>query len=158
MQGDTPSLRPIPLRERREDINALAQHFLRRIAEKYGQSRKVLGERAWKQVMLYSWPGNVRELENILERSFLFSRGPIIESIMLNNAQLVDREGSGLPDNLNIRDMTKKAAMQTEERLIRTALESLGGNVSAVARHMGISPRAVHQKLRKLAIDPRSSA
>ncbi len=143
-----------PLRERREDLNALAQHFLRRIGEKYGQSRKFLGERAWKQAMVYSWPGNVRELENVLERSYLFSRGPIIESIMLNNEQLVDGKGSGLPDNLNLRDMTKKAAMQTEERLIRTALESLSGNVSAVAGHIGISPRAVHQKLRKHAIDP----
>ncbi|MEN8175861.1 MAG: sigma 54-interacting transcriptional regulator, partial [Pseudomonadota bacterium] len=143
-----------PLRERREDINALAQHFLRRIAERYGQSRKVLGERAWKQIMVYAWPGNVRELENVLERSFLFSRGPIIESVMLNSEQLEDGEESGLAENLSLRDLTRQAAMQTEERLIRTALENLKGNVTAVARSMGISPRAVHQKLRKHAIDP----
>ena len=144
-----------PLRERRDDLNALVQHFLRRIAEKHGQNRKFLGERAWNQVMLYSWPGNVRELENILERSFLFSRGPIIESIMLDNGQLVDRGVNGLTDKLSVRDMTRKAAMQTEEQLIRTALKGLSGNVSAVARYMGISPRAVHQKLKKHAIDPR---
>ena len=144
-----------PLRERQEDINALAQHFLRSIAEKYGQGRKFLGERAWRQVMLYSWPGNVRELENVLERSFIFTRGPIIETLMLNNEQSVEGSGSEPPDKLNLRAMTKRAAMQTEERLIRTALESLQGDVSAVARHIGISPRAVHQKLRKHAIDPR---
>jgi len=144
-----------PLRERREDLNALAQHFLRRIAETHGQGRKVLGERAWRQVMSYSWPGNVRELENVLERSFLFSRGPIIESIMLNSEQFADAERSEFPANLSLRDMTQKAAMQTEERLIRTALQSLSGNVSAVARQMGLSPRAVHQKLRRHAIDPR---
>ncbi len=144
-----------PLRERRDDLNALVKHFLRQIAEKHGQSRKFLGERAWKQAMEYPWPGNVRELENLLERSFLFSRGPIIESLMLNNAQLPDREVIGIPARLSLRDMTRKAAMRTEEQLIRSALESLRGNVSAVARHMGISPRAVHQKLKKHAIDPR---
>ncbi len=144
-----------PLRERRDDLNALVQHFLRQIAEKHGQSRKFLGERAWKQVMVYSWPGNVRELENVLERSFLFSRGPIIESMMLNNERLTDREVNGIPDNLSLRDITRRAAMQAEGQLIRSALESLSGNVSAVARHIGISPRAVHQKLKKHAIDPR---
>ena len=144
-----------PLRERREDLNSLVHHFLRRIAGKYGESRKVLGERAWKQVMVYSWPGNVRELENVLERSFLFSGGPIIESLMLDGDGLNEEDVDGLADdNMNLHDMVKKAARETEERLIRHALERLNGNVSAVARHMGISPRAVHQKLRKLDIDP----
>lgn len=144
-----------PLRERREDLTTLVHHFLRRIAEKYGESRKVLGERAWKQVMMYSWPGNVRELENVLERSFLFSGGPIIETVMLDGDGLNEEDVDGLADdNMNLHDMVKKAARETEERLIRQALESLEGNVSAVARQMGISPRAVHQKLKKLNIDP----
>ena len=105
--------------------------------------------------MEYSWPGNVRELENVVERSYLFSRGPIIESIRPHGEELTGVEVSKPPQNLNLRELTREAAMQTEERLIRTALEGLSGNVSAVARQMGISPRAVHQKLRKHAIDPR---
>ena len=143
-----------PIRERREDLNALVHHLLREIAEKYRQSRKVLGERAWNQVNAYSWPGNVRELENVLERSFLFSRGPIIESTRLNREETINDSAGPVSGELNLREMTKRAAMDTEKELIRAALERLSGNVSAVARNMGISPRAVHQKLRKHAIDP----
>ena len=142
-----------PLRERRDDLNALTHNFLRRIASRYGGTRKVLGERAWSQVMSYYWPGNVRELENVLERSFLFSRGSVIDSLAL------DGESAAACDDLpakvvKLKDLTKQAAMRTEEQLIRMALEELRGNVSAVARQMGISPRAVHQKLKKHGIDP----
>jgi transcriptional regulator with GAF, ATPase, and Fis domain len=69
-----------PIRERREDVNALVHHLLRRIADQYGGSPKVLGERAWHQVGGYAWPGNIRELENVLERAFLFARGPCTRS------------------------------------------------------------------------------
>ena len=104
--------------------------------------------------MNYPWPGNVRELENVLERSFLFSRGPVIESLSLDG----DNSGIGQHSNpagvVKLKDLTKQAAMRTEEQLIRMALENLRGNVSAVARQMGISPRAVHQKLKKHGIDP----
>jgi Nif-specific regulatory protein/two-component system response regulator AtoC len=143
-----------PIRERREDLNALVHHLLRQIADKYGRSRKVLGERAWRQVNGYAWPGNVRELENVLERSYLFAAGPVIESLQLNRddaaADAADMDAS----TASLREQTRQAALDTEKALIRSALERLGGNVSAVARDIGISPRAVHQKLRKHAIDP----
>lgn len=142
-----------PLRERRDDLYALTHSFLRRIASRYGGTRKILGERAWSQVMSYHWPGNVRELENVLERSFLFSRGSVIDSLAL------DGESAAACDDkpakvVKLKDITKQAAMRTEEQLIRMALEELRGNVSAVARQMGISPRAVHQKLKRHGIDP----
>jgi transcriptional regulator with PAS, ATPase and Fis domain len=142
-----------PLRERRDDLNALTHNFLRRIASRYGGTRKVLGERAWSQVMSYHWPGNVRELENVLERSFLFSRGSVIDSLALDGesaAACNDKPAKVV----KLKDLTKQAAMRTEEQLIRMALEELRGNVSAVARQMGISPRAVHQKLKRHGIDP----
>lgn len=142
-----------PLRERRDDLNPLAQHFLRRIAQRHGGVRKVLGERAWSQIMSYGWPGNVRELENVLERGFLFSRGSVIESLMLGNER--DSPGEkGTAQVVSLKDLTRQAAMRTERHLIHTALEECSGNVSAVARQIGISARAVHQKLRKHGIDP----
>lgn len=138
-----------PLRERREDINPLAQYFLRRIADQYGGRRKVLGERAWAQAMTYGWPGNVRELENVLERGFLFAKGPVIETLSIASGP----DAGGLErDRFRLRELTREAAMRTEAELIRSALRDLRGNVSAVARQMGITPRAVHQKLRKHAI------
>ena len=139
-----------PLRERREDVNALAQFFLRRIATQYGSRRKVLGERAWAQAMSYAWPGNVRELENVLERGYLFAKGPVIETLSIGN-----EPAAGVTDRgeLKLKDLTRQAAMRTEAELIRTALKDLHGNVSAVARQMGITPRAVHQKIKKHAIN-----
>ena len=141
-----------PLRERRDDLNALTHNFLRRIASRYGGTRKVLGERAWSQLMSYAWPGNVRELENVLERSFLFSRGSVIESLRLDDeiGSTGERQSA---TTVKLKDLTKQAAMHTEEHLIRATLQELRGNVTAAARQMGISPRAVHQKLKKHGIE-----
>jgi DNA-binding NtrC family response regulator len=139
-----------PLRERREDVNALAQHFLRRIANQYGGRRKVLGERAWAQAMSYAWPGNVRELENVLERGYLFAKGPVIETLSIGNEP---EAAVPNPGEVKLKELTREAAMRTEAELIRTALKDLHGNVSAVARQMGITPRAVHLKIKKHAID-----
>lgn len=142
-----------PLRERRDDLTALAQNLLRRLASRYGGPRKILGERAWTQMMAHPWRGNVRELENVLERSFLFSRGPVIESLAIEGDASNGRSGDPA-SVVKLRDVTRQAAMHTEEQLIRLALEDNQGNVSAVARQIGISPRAVHQKLKKHGIDP----
>ena len=139
-----------PLRERREDVNALVQHFLRRISMRYGGRRKVLGERAWFQAMSYPWPGNVRELENVLERGYLFAKGPVIETLSISNEPGSAGSASG---EVRLKDLTRQAAMHTEAELIRSALKDLHGNVSAVARQMGITPRAVHQKIKKHAIN-----
>ena len=143
-----------PLRERRDDLNALVHHLLRRIADRYGGSRKVLGERAWQHVNGYDWPGNIRELENVLERAFLFARSTVIDSLPLPRDKLVGLSTSVAGTGASLRTLTKQAAADAEKALIRAALAHTRGNVSAVAREMGISPRAVHQKLRKHAIDP----
>jgi DNA-binding NtrC family response regulator len=140
-----------PLRERTDDICALVHHFLRRLAEKYGPKPKVLGRRAWSKVMTYSWPGNVRELENVLERGFLFARGPVIEDLELPAALPPDREESGRAPSL--RDLRQRAAREAEAKALVDALKEVRGNVSAVARSMDLTPRAVHMKLKRLGIE-----
>lgn len=142
-----------PLRERRDDLNALVHHLLRQIADQYGTNRKVLGEHAWRQVNGYEWPGNIRELENVLERALLFARGPVIESLHLPEGNVANVTAPG--KEASLRTLTKQAAADAEIALIRAALARTRGNVTAVAKDMGITPRAVHQKLRKHAIDPR---
>lgn len=143
-----------PLRERLEDLSALVTHFLRKLAEKNQCKPKVLSEGAWMTAMAYSWPGNVRELENILERAFLFSHGQIIEHI--------DVAGQGVEQsaivediaNLDLRTVKKRAIMELEQKIIHAGLNRFSGNVSQVARSMGITPRAVHHKLKAHGIDP----
>ena len=142
-----------PLRLRKEDLSALVDHLLRRLGEKYGSQAKTLSERAWIRVMTYDWPGNVRELENVLERAFLFARSAVIEELRLGDShsggasQATEGEATGL------RQLKKQAALEAEDKLIREALTHHLGNVSAVARSMGITPRAVHLKLKAHGID-----
>jgi len=136
-----------PLRERPDDISALVAHFLKRLAEKYRRPCKVLGERAWAAALSYSWPGNLRELENVLERAYLFAPGSVIEEIP------VEVQGAGETLMGTLREAKKRAAMEVEVRVIEDALARARGNVSAVARQMGITPRAVHMKLRAHGID-----
>lgn len=140
-----------PLRAQREAIPALVEHFLDQLAERYGGCRKVLSERAWAQMIGHSWPGNVRELENVLERAFLFAPGGVIDDIGLEEAGGAEPKVAAAG---GLRQLKRSAALEVEERLIREALERLSGNVSAVARLMEITPRAVHQKLKLHGIDP----
>ncbi len=131
-----------PLRERPDDVGALVRHFLERLARKYGGPRKVLGERAWAAALNYTWPGNLRELENVLERAYLFAPGSVIAEIP------VDLQGRGMAVPGRLRDAKKHAAMEVEARMIDDALARARGNVSEVARQMGVTPRALHMKLR----------
>ncbi len=143
-----------PLRERRDDLSALTVHLLRRLATKYGGKEKLLSERAWLQIMTHDWPGNVRELENALERTWLFCPDQIIDHVHLDSESHADAaEMVAEPD---LRKVKRQAAMEIEDRLLREALHRSGGNVSAAAREMGITPRAVHQKLRMHKIDTSS--
>ena len=137
-----------PLRERREDISMLANHLLKRIALRYECPTKILGSDAWKQVMAYEWPGNVRELENVLERAVLFAAGKIIDDIGLN----IPVNANGKMEDL--RSRKQLAAREIETKALHDALFRHDGNVSAVAKEIGISRRAVHQKLKNHSIDP----
>jgi Nif-specific regulatory protein/two-component system response regulator AtoC len=143
-----------PLRERREDLAELVRHILRRLAERYDGPRKVLGERAWPPVMSYDWPGNVRELENVLERAYLFSRdAPVIDEVDIPNPAADTEETPAAP---RLQHLKRLAAEEVEARTLREALARLRGNVSAVAREIGITPRSVHHKLRAYRIDAAS--
>jgi Nif-specific regulatory protein/two-component system response regulator AtoC len=142
-----------PLCDRREDLLGLVNLILRRLGDKYQQQRKVLGELAWAKVMRYAWPGNVRELENVLERAYLFARGPCIEDLDARIPAVTDGEAD-VGQNTDLRTQTRRAVKVAETQLLRDALLRSGGNVSAVAREVGITSRAVHQKLKAYSIDP----
>jgi transcriptional regulator with GAF, ATPase, and Fis domain len=143
-----------PLRERLEDLSALVTHFLQKLAEKNQCTPKVLSGSAWMTALSYSWPGNVRELENILERAFLFAHGQLIEQLDVTDNRAQQSVFSDENGNLDLRTVKKKASMELEQKIIRAGLYRFSGNVSQLARSMGITPRAVHQKLKTHGIDP----
>jgi Nif-specific regulatory protein/two-component system response regulator AtoC len=138
-----------PLRERREDIVVLANHFLKQLSVKYQKYPKNLGEHVWLKMMRYDWPGNIRELENVLENAFLFAKTEVIENIAV---EISDSEADQAHHSL-IQATKGKISRDVEIKLLHEALARCSGNVSAVAREMGITPRAIHQKLKKHGID-----
>jgi transcriptional regulator with PAS, ATPase and Fis domain len=71
-----------PLRERREDIPALAAHFIARLARQFGRRTKRVGDATMRQMMAYDWPGNIRELENFLARAVVLSPGEVLNATL----------------------------------------------------------------------------
>jgi DNA-binding NtrC family response regulator len=131
-----------PLRERREDIPALAGHFLARYAARYRRPIQGLEPTALQLMLHYSWPGNVRELDHTMERAVLMARGARIESADLGlNGQ------RAAPQSLD--DMSLEAV---EAILIRKALTRASGNVSHAADALRLSRGALYRRIEKYGL------
>jgi DNA-binding NtrC family response regulator len=132
-----------PLRERREDIAALAAHFLARYATRYRRSIQGLEPGALQMMLHYGWPGNVRELDHTIERAVLMARGERIEAADLGlNAQ----RGAAAQ---SMDDMSLEAV---EAILIRKALARANGNVSHAADALGLSRGALYRRIEKYGL------
>ncbi len=145
-------IRVPPLRERREDIPALTQHFLDRFARKLGKDIAGINAPALDLLAAYPFPGNVRELENELERAAnLVDPGGWITPDLLSNRIRRVEPGPG-PEEREGR--LKEAVEAVEERLIREALTRHGGNVSEAARALGISRQWLIKKMTRYKLRP----
>jgi DNA-binding NtrC family response regulator len=134
------------LRERPEDIPALARHFLDRYAERFGVEDLQISEDLFARLQAYAWPGNVRELENAVENLVALSAGGALDLGLLP-ANGAGRTAAGLPG------LGLKARVEAYERgLIVEALRAAGGNRSEAARAMGISRVTLHDKLKKYGL------
>ncbi|MGH7333495.1 MAG: sigma-54-dependent transcriptional regulator [Candidatus Rokuibacteriota bacterium] len=140
------TIRVPPLRERREDVRLLAQHFVSFYAAKNNRKLEGLTEETLKRLEAYAWPGNVRELENVVERGVVLARGAVIDVTDL------PEEVSGatpIPEGtLTIRIGTPLA--EVEQRLLDETLRITRGNKTLTARLLGIDPRTVSRKLERL--------
>jgi len=125
-----------PLRERRGDVELLADHFLRRFDT--GQ-RRTLSPAAREALTARSWPGNVRELENTLERAALLARGPVLEP-----ADLEDRDAAPARAADGLAGLTLR---EVERQLILQTLKRTENNRTQAARLLGISIRTLRNKL-----------
>ncbi|MDD2878736.1 MAG: sigma 54-interacting transcriptional regulator [Acidiphilium sp.] len=143
-----------PLRERCEDILPLVNQILVQLSSKYNKVINALSEDAIARVLQYDWPGNVRELENVLERSFLFSSGPIMTKLLFSkNTDAIPVIVRQQVD-LSLRVAKQRAAGQMETQMLKETLARFDGNVSQTAKSLGVTPRAIHQKLTSYSIDP----
>ncbi len=146
-----------PLRERRADIQALAEHFLRRFAAEHGRDAARFSDRAIASLSRAAWPGNVRQLENVVERAVVLSRGEVIDRDDLPAALSV---GDDAPAAVEALDSTpsgpplplKQAMLEPEKRVIEQALTWCGGNRERAAAVLGINRSTLFHKLKKLGI------
>ena len=143
------------LRDRREDIPLLAEHFLARIAEGARGHPRRLSPDALRALMSYPWPGNVRELGHVLERAALLSEGELIGERDLPPQLTRPREELtvALPeDALAIPETITRVVREVERVLIRRALARTANNRTEAARLLGLSRRALVYKLKEYGL------
>ena len=130
------------LRERREDVPALAAHFLGRYAQRYRVQVKGFAPAAMQMMMQYAWPGNVRELEHTLERAVLMTRGDEVQVSDLGlNLQR--------PQGQNLEELSIE---EVESILVRKALQRFHGNVSQAAEALGLSRGALYRRMERYGL------
>lgn len=142
-----------PLRSRPGDIELIAEFLLDKLSARHNVPRPSLDPRALECLYQYSWPGNVRELRNVLERSMLMSpenilrRSALPDEIRLGRRMTTPQEGVG---------SSPKGTLNPLKKVEREALQSMirrqGGNMTAVARELGIAKSTLYVKLKKLGI------
>ena len=137
-----------PLRERREDIALLAQHFVREFGRKHGVEVEGVGDAAREQLEAHSWPGNVRELRNVIERATIVARSGWIEPRHLP-PYLQALRGGGSP-TFTLPAGTTLA--EAEKLLILQTLERVGNNKAEAARQLGLDVKTIRNKLRAYGI------
>jgi len=140
-----------PLRERREDIPFLAEHFVQKLWKDVGSVASSISEEAIQKLMQYHWPGNVRELENVIERSLVLASGPVLTAadIRLDSAPRAHRPAAnaeyGIPEGLTLDEY--------EQAIIRDALKRANNNKSHAARMLGLTRNALRYRLTQMGIE-----
>ncbi|UCF86014.1 MAG: sigma-54-dependent Fis family transcriptional regulator [Desulfobacteraceae bacterium] len=142
-----------PLKERKEDIPLLAQHYLNMFEEKNRKQIKGYTPQAMDQLLNYDWPGNVRELMNAVERAVVLCRAQY-----LTEQDLPLGIGDGVPSQEGIpsvNTVTTALPLEDVERVtIIKMIESTAGNKSEAARRLGITRKTLHKKLKKYGMMP----
>jgi DNA-binding NtrC family response regulator len=138
-----------PLRDRREDIPLLVEHFVRRFAERTGKTIEGVDDKAMTELVRYEWPGNVRELENTIERAVVLSTGPVLTSRTVWLMSATATPAAAAVPSLKLHQNLEWAERET----MRRALEQARGVKKDAAELMGISQRALSHYLAKYRMD-----
>ena len=139
-----------PLRERKQDIPFLANHFVQKLAPDAGCQVESITDAAMEKLMAYHWPGNVRELENVIERSLVMGTGKQLDAadIKLESAPRPRAQSDGthfLPEGMTLD--------QYEQEIIREALKRADGNKSQAARLLGLTRNALRYRLTQMGLE-----
>jgi transcriptional regulator with PAS, ATPase and Fis domain len=154
-----------PLRDRREDIPLLVQHFIEKYDRRLGKKVERVDEAAMEVLVGYGWPGNIRELENVMERSVLFADGPLVTVAQLPGTLRERTAGAAIPvaavgaigaiaapSGASMKDIVRQAQAELDRTLISRALEETGGNVTRAAKKLQISRKSLQVKMKELGL------
>lgn len=137
-----------PLRERMDDVPALADYFCAKYAEEYGMGEKTLSKELQEYIQKQEWKGNVRELENMIQRAVLMSgNSDSVSPEHLKNPLFKTLDSSASAD---VQNLPLLPIEEMEFKMIRMALERTNGNQKDAAELLGISDRTIRNKLKKL--------
>ena len=142
-----------PLRQRKEDITLLVQHFLKKYGDENDRPDLELSSESVQSLFDYDWPGNVRELENVIERSVVLANGPIVDRRLIPEHV---RSGPSfrLPhvvvpeEGISFRDVITGF----EKRLIESSLETSGGVQKRAAQLLGLKPTTLNEMIKRYNI------
>jgi two-component system response regulator HydG len=146
------NLRVPALRERREDIPLLAQHFLKTFAQRNRKTLQGFTPRAMDRLLRYPWPGNVRELMNTVERGVVLCRTDVLDEEDVAPVLEAETPQASAGQGGVAAAMTGASLEDVEKAAILKTLDEAGGNKSEAARRLGITRRTLHLKLKKYGL------
>jgi two-component system response regulator AtoC len=144
-----------PLRERREDIPLLVEHFRQKYNARLKKNVTSVEEDALAALGAYAWPGNIRELENVLERTILFVEGSIVRAADLPPSLRTSASAPPSTERLApgpLKEIVKEQVQAIERDLIMRGLEVTGGNVTRTARLLKISRKSLQIKMKEFGL------
>jgi DNA-binding NtrC family response regulator len=142
-----------PLRQRKEDIPALIQHFTEKYSQENAKTVEGVGPEVLQTLLDYDWPGNVRELENVIERGVVLTTGPFIDKDLVpehvrSSPSFHIPQVAVPPEGINLREVIGRF----ERRLIESTLESTGGVQKDAARLLGLKPTTLNEMIKRHSI------
>ncbi|MFP4557801.1 MAG: sigma-54-dependent transcriptional regulator [Bacteroidales bacterium] len=132
-----------PLRQRKDDILPLAEHFLAKYSEKYGKAPLSISSQAKEKLIDYSWPGNIRELEHTIEKAVIMSESGKLKVHDFFSGSTVSHKA----------DTNVVKLDEMESKMIALAIEKNTGNIKAAANQLGVTRQTLYNKMRKYGIN-----
>ncbi len=130
-----------PLRDRKEDIVPLAERFIEKFCKQYNKPVATLDREARNKLREHLWYGNIRELEHAIEKAIIISDSSLLSAQLFQLSRKTENSVAGIS---TLEDM--------EKQMIRKALDSCGGNLSAVAAQLGITRQTLYNKMKKFGL------
>ncbi|MDX2247865.1 MAG: sigma-54 dependent transcriptional regulator [Bacteroidia bacterium] len=133
-----------PLRERKEDINLLAEHFIQRYARRYHKSVYSISPAALTRMEKYHWPGNIRELQHAIERAVIMTESDILQPGDFHFGTMTESITDLFLDTYNLEEV--------EKLIIRKAISKHGGNISKAAKELGLTRTSLYRRIEKYGL------